>query len=251
MKKKKAYDIAKKSLITEKIKKNEILKFYILGKSENRLVKKILKGIYAPLGINNENEFVEYLKNYNLSLKEVSDKIEIEILWNKLIYSKYKNQININHESLKNKISVRDEEQKSYNLSEIVFLGDTKSEILNKHEKLKVHINELGFAKTALLYSQSDSNNKSGLLGWIYEGQLSQVFKDELKNLKKDQITKVLNVTGGALILKINDIKIERKKINLEVEMKKNVKFETEKQLNNFSLIYFNKVKNILVNEKN
>tara|TARA_B100000787_G_scaffold108544_1_gene80707 strand:+ start:4813 stop:5751 length:939 start_codon:yes stop_codon:yes gene_type:complete len=242
-------DISKQSIINEKIKKNEILKLYILGKGNEDLINNIIKDIYLRLSIVNKNEFEEYLKNYNLTYKEIYDKIEIEIVWNQLIYSKYKNQININKKLIKEKVQSIKEERISYNLSEIILLDETKSKILNKYEETKIYINELGFEKTAILYSQADSKSKGGVLGWVYEDQLSDSFKKELKNLEINQITNPLNISGGILILKINDIKIETKEINLEEAINNNVKFETEKQLNNFSLIYFNKIKKTLLDE--
>ena len=242
-------DISKQSIINEKIKKNEILKLYILGKGNEDLINNIIKDIYLRLSIDNKNEFEEYLKNYNLTYKEIYDKIEIEIVWNQLIYSKYRNQININRKLIKEKIQNIKEERISYNLSEIILLDETKSKILNKYKETKIYINELGFEKTAILYSQADSSSKGGILGWVYEDQLSDSFKKELKNLEINQITNPLNISGGILILKINDIKIETKEINLEEAINNNVKFETEKQLNNFSLIYFNKIKKTLLNE--
>jgi len=243
--------IAEQSIIKEKIKKNEILKFYSLGDKDRDLISNIIRGIYLPMGIQDEINFEKYLKNYNLTLKEIYNKIEIEIVWNQLIYSKYKNQININKELIRKKTLKIKEEQIAYNLSEIFFFGKTKSEILKKYEDLKIQINELGFDKASIIYNQSESRTQAGLLGWVYENQLSNSFKKELKNLEVNQFTGPLNVAEGALILKINDKKKETKTINFDDEFAKNIKFETEKQLNNFSLIYFNKVKNIITDEQN
>jgi len=140
--------ISEQSIIREKIKKNEILKFYSLDGQNKDLISNIIKGIYEPLGIQNEINFEKYLKNYNLTLKEIYNKIEIEVTWNQLIYSKYKNQININKELIRKKTLKTKKEQISYNLSEIFFFGKTRSEILKKYKDLKIEINELGFNKT-------------------------------------------------------------------------------------------------------
>lgn len=242
-------NIAKDSLINEKIKKNEILKKYILGVDNRDLILSIIKNIYLPLGIKNQNEFEIYLKNYELTLQDIYDKIEIEITWNQLIYFKYNNQININEELLREKIRNIKDERVSYNLSEIFILGNTKQKILIRYNELKDYINEFGFKKTALLYSDADSKSKEGLIGWVYEDQLSPIFNQELKKLEIGLITKPLYVSGGAIILKINDLKNEYKDINFEDEFNSAKRFEIEKQLNNFSLIYFNKIKNSLLNE--
>ena len=240
---------AKKSIINEKIKKNEILKLYILGQDNEDLINEIIKGIYLRLGIVSKIEFEEYLEGYDLTYKEIYDKIEIEIVWNQLIYSKYKKQVNINRKLIVEKLQNIKGKRISYNLSEIILLDENKSKILDKYEETKIYIDELGFEKTATLYSQASSKNKGGLLGWVYEDQLSESFKKELKKLGINQIANPLNISGGIVILKINDIKIETKEINLEEAINNNIKFETEKQLNNFSLIYFNKIKKNLLNE--
>ena len=45
------------------------------------------------------------------------------------------------------------------------------------------------------------------------------------------------------LILKIDDLKYEEKKIDSKEQLNKKIKFETERQLQQFSKIYYNKVK--------
>ena len=45
------------------------------------------------------------------------------------------------------------------------------------------------------------------------------------------------------MILQINDIKITKIKVNIEDELKKLINFEKNNQLNQYSKIYFNKVK--------
>ena len=242
-------NLAKESIIKEKIKKNEIIKFFNLDVSNQDLINDIIKNLYLSIGINNKSEFEKYLQKYDLIYQEIYDKIQIEVVWNQLIYEKYENQLNINEQLIKEKLKNIKKERTSYNLSEIVFTASTKSELLLKHEKIKNSINELSFEKTVTLYSESDSKKESGLIGWVYEDQLSQKFRKELKNLGIGQLTNLLSISGGALILKVNDIKIETKAIDLKIEIEKNIKFEKQKQLNNFSLIYFNKTKNILLNE--
>ncbi len=55
---------------------------------------------------------------------------------------------------------------------------------------------------------------------------------------------------GGFLILKLLDFKEVNKKFDIENELKKIVKEKTNKQLNRYSNIYFNKVKkDIVINE--
>ena len=84
----------------------------------------------------------------------------------------------------------------------------------------------------------------------INENQLSKLFRNELTILKKGQTTNPINIPGGKIILKINDKKIELKAINFNEEYSRIVKFETNRQLNKFSMIYFNKIQNNITYEK-
>ena len=86
--KKKVMNIAKDSIIREKIKEDEILKYFDLSK-ENKYVNRILANFYKKLGMKNEKEFKNYLSKHNLSFDEIKKKIQIEAAWNDLIYNKY------------------------------------------------------------------------------------------------------------------------------------------------------------------
>ena len=98
-------DFAKKSIFREKIKKQEILKYYELNQ-KNEIIDMSIKNIYNNLGLNSEDEFIEYLKNLNLNFDKIYKKIEIETVWNQLVYQKYKDKLVINKENLKNKIKI-------------------------------------------------------------------------------------------------------------------------------------------------
>ena len=84
----------------------------------------------------------------------------------------------------------------------------------------------------------------------IAENKLSKKIKDELKNMKINQISKPIIMPSGFLILKINNINETESNFDIESELKKIVKFKVNEQLNQFSNIYFNKIKkNIQINE--
>ena len=65
----------------------------------------------------------------------------------------------------------------------------------------------------------------------------------EVKSLKKDEITQPIKLTSGFLILKINDIKITDIKIDTQKIIKSRVLNEQNRQLDQFSTLYFNKIK--------
>jgi len=74
---------------------------------------------------------------------------------------------------------------------------------------------------------------------------------NEIKRIDISEITKPIKVSNGVLILKLNDKKkIDNISENLDEELLKLINFEKNRQLNTFSSIYFNKVKEkFLVNE--
>ena len=92
--KKKVMNIAKNSIIREKIKEDELSKYFDLS-VENKYLNKILSSFYQKLGMKNEKEFKSYLSKYNLSFDEVKQKIAIEAAWNDLIYNKYVSKLEI------------------------------------------------------------------------------------------------------------------------------------------------------------
>jgi peptidyl-prolyl cis-trans isomerase SurA len=102
-------------------------------------------------------------------------KIEIEILWNQLIYDRYIGQINIDTNQLKEKVKklISTKKQKKYSLSEILFNIENNSNFEKKLENINQSISEIGFKNTANIYSISDSSKFGGKIGWIEEQKLS------------------------------------------------------------------------------
>ena len=247
--KNKVLEFAKQSLMREKIKKLEIIKYFELNQ-KNQMVNTMIKGIYENLGFSNKTEFELYLKNSKLSLDDVYKKIEIETIWNQLIFEKYKDQIVINKKNLKKKILNNPKKQELFYLYEIVFDYNDKNEIQKKYKEILKSINEIGFEESVIRYSISETKNNFGLLGWINKNVLSVQIRNELENLNLGQVTKPIAIPNGMMVLKLDDIKIENAEINIDEELEKFIKYETNNQLNNYSSIYFNKVKNsLLINE--
>ena len=238
-------DLAKNSLIREKIKKNELAKYYEFD-GTNDYLNTILERFYLKLNLNNINEFENYLKNFNLSLIEVKKKIEIEVLWNQMIMQKYDKQIDIDKNKLKKKIidqKMLNDEKIKYELSEIVFQVDTKKKLNEMIDEIKESIASKGFKNTATIYSISDSSKFGGQIGWVNEEQLSKLILNEIKKLNSGEITNPINIPGGLLILKLENVKTEKIEINLDEALNNLIKFEKDRQFNQFSAIYFNKIK--------
>lgn len=243
--------ISKNSLIREIIKKKEIKKIFKDIKSD-KINDDIKKNLFAYKNVKNESEFLNLLKNYNISYEKVLEKLKYEGLWNELIFRKYNSLVKIDknklREELINKIS-RDKKYE-YKLSEILFEIEDKEIYEKKINEINDYIKNNNFRLAATKYSISNSANKGGEIGWVKETVLSSKLADTLKKLKKNQITKPIKYPNGYLILKLNDIKEMKQIVSIEKELDERIRFEKNRQLNQFSLLFFKKLKqNSKINE--
>ena len=247
----KVLEISKESALREKIKKIELAKYFDLETLDLN-IDIYLQNFYKKLNINNDTEFKQYLKGNNMSLDYVKTKIQIEILWNQLIYDRYITQINIDRDELKKKLDEASNglNQKIYSLSEILFDKENNSSFEKKLENIGQSISEIGFNNTANIYSISDSSKFGGKIGWVDEKKLSKKIIQELQSLEAGQYTKPIQTGSSFLILKIEEIKYEKAMFNEDEELNKMIQFETSKQLDQFSKIFYNKIKiNSLIDE--
>ncbi len=251
--KKKVLNLAKDSILREKIKEEEIIKHFDLT-VENKFIDKIVANFYKKMGMKNENEFINYLKKYNLELEDIRMKISIETAWNDLIYKKFSNKVEIDKIRIKKnieKIISESGEQYNFLIFEILFNAENYEEVQKKYNVIEKSISEIGFKNTANLHSVSDSAKLGGKIGWINESQLNEIIKREIINLEIGKYTKPITVPGGFLIVKLEDKIKEEMNINFEEEYKKQIANEKNTQLKNFSEIYFKKIKkNATISEK-
>ena len=243
--------VAKNSLINEIIKKKQLKKIFNFDENQT-IINKIFRDFHTNLGFSNENEFDEILKNKKTyTILEVKDKIKIDFLWNKLIYNLHNKQIKIDKKKLLDKIKNSSQYNNQYLLSEIFFNKDKNENLENKINKIKKSINEVGFKNTASLYSLSRTASVGGNIGWVKEENLSPKILEELYKIQSGEITNIIKVGNNFLILKIEEIKTNKIKINKEIKLKEMIDFERNRQLNQFSNIYFNKIKiNYSIDEK-
>ena len=238
------FDIAKKSITKEMIRKNEILKYKELN-LQNSQINTVLEKMITDLNFSNLQQFQNYLMSYNISVDEIRGKIEIENEWKNLIYAKYSKSINIDKESLKSKIDNMSEKDFliEYNLSEIIFSKQNINSLKEQEEKIFESIKEIGFENTANLFSISDSAKVGGKIGWIRKDNLSKEVVEKLKNLKQNSNSPLIEIGNNYLILKINEIKEIPVRIDKKRELEKMIMIETSKQLDKFSNIFYNKIK--------
>ena len=242
--KEKILNISNESIIREKIKKIEILKNFKEIKLDDDYYEVLLKNIYSRLNIRSINEFELYLKDYDLTINDIKTKITIDALWNELIIQKYKAQISINENEIKKDILMNSKVQsKEYQLSEVIFEVENKEEIEKKYKEVVKSINEIGFENTAATYSFSESATIGGDIGWINENSLNDNIKTNINSLEVGDVTKPIVLSNGILILKLVNTKNLDTTIDIENELKKAINYERNRQLNQYSKIYYNKIK--------
>ena len=247
--KKQAFEIAKRSLIREKIKEIELIKILKEIKVEDELLNNLLINYFKSINIKTISDFEKYFLSQEINPNLIKKKISIEILWNQLIYSKFKQNVKIDRELIKNEISIN-AKKNEFLLSEILFNINENEKLNNKIILLEKEIKNKGFAQTALSYSISETASKGGKLGWVSEAIMSSKIKERVKKIKIGNYTKPIVIPGGFLILKIEDIREVNNNSDLNSEINKIVKEKTNEQLNQFSNIYFNKVKkDVVINE--
>ena len=248
----KVEDLARNSLITEIIKKIELEKFFNFTKND-QLVNKIEKQLIKKRNISSVEDFKKILKEKDLNYFIVKEKLLIETLWNKLIYDKYKDNVVINKEELRENIIIEFNNNKkkfAYNLSEIVLSKDVSEAFDERLLKIDKSIEKVGFENTANIYSISSSSKNGGLIGWVNEIQISKKINEKIRKLEVNQITEPIEIQNGYILIKVNNKKQIQQDINIDNELDKLINKEMNSQLSNFSTIFYKKLKkNIEINE--
>lgn len=239
--------IASNSLVKEKIKKREIEKHYVVN-YESNVIEPIIDNFIRELNLASLNEFKNYLITFDFTIDELRKKLIIEQTWNKLIFDLYKDKIRINEDEIKlnlDKIESDKSNQKSFNISEIVFIEDDKENYKKKYDEIISSINKIGFKDTASIYSVSTSSKTGGSIGWVNQNQLSKIILDEIISLEAAQVSKPILTPGGSIIIKVNEIKdVPFYEFNRKEELAKIKLAEKNRQLNEFSVIHYKKVAN-------
>ena len=242
--KEKILSISNESIIRERIKKIEIKKNFKEIKLDQEYSDLLIKKTYLRLNLKSIDEFNLYLEDFYLTIDDIKDKITIDALWNELIFQKYSSKITINKDQIKKEILKNKKKQtKEFRLSEITFEVNSKAEIEKKYNEVVKSINEIGFENSAAIYSISESSQIGGDIGWISENSLNDTIRKNVNILKIGDITKPIILSNGILLLKLINIKSSEITIDIENEFKQAINFERNRQLNQYSKIYFNKIK--------
>ena len=240
--KKKLFEISKNSIIREKIKIIELRKYIENLEVEEKYADLLIKDFFERLNIENKDMFEEFLKKKDLEIDFIKKKIEIEILWNQLIVSKFSKEIKLDEKKIRDEI-LKNNIQKEFLLSEIVFNLEDNQKLEEKLLRIKKDIERSNFSNAALIHSISNSSNNGGNLGWIKFNSLNKKIKDKIKNTLIGNYTKPIVIPGGFLILKIEDQRETDVIENIDKEIEIIKKEIANKQLNQLSNVYFNKIK--------
>ena len=247
---KEIYELSKNSLIREKIKKKELLKAFNELEVEENIIDQVIKNLYSDINITSINDFKNFLEQKGLKFENIKEKIKIEMLWNRLVYIKYKSKVKINANEIKNEVQNKKEKMKKFFLQEILFEVKENEKLIDKHQLILDNIKNKGFENTALIFSISDTSKKNGNIGWVNENSLNNLILSEIKKIKVNEFTKPITIPGGFLILKLKDVERLDSEVNLDEEVNKIIRAKTNQQLNQYSAIFYNKIKkDIKINE--
>ena len=231
--------ISLNSLENRKIKEIELRKYFDLNKDS--IGAKFMDNFIAGTNYSSKDAFKIKLNEIDLEYNFFEKNFIIDNLWREYIYDRFKSQIKIDTDKLKKQIENQKNEIEELNLSEILFKIKSDTTFKKLSNQIYSEIDKSGFEAAASIYSISDSKDFGGKLGWVKSSQISKKIYSQIKSQKK--ITDPIKTNNGFLILKINERRMIKEKINSEQELKKLVSLETEKELNKIGYIYFNKIK--------
>jgi len=233
------YEITNKSTINRKIKEIELIKYIDLNETD--MGEEYVEQFIRNSNFDSKSEFLNGLSNINLDYEYVKNSFIIDYIWREFIFNKFKSQVKIDVEALREKLSEQKNEIEEINLSEILFQVDQSVSLEQLKNKIYDEINRSGFEAAATIYSISNSKNFGGKLGWIKSNQISEEIYSEIQN--SENITNPIKTNNGYLILRINEKRKILEEIDLETELKKLVNKEKDNELNRMGYIYFNKIK--------
>ena len=241
--------LAQKSLLNEKIKKKTLENFFDLSKNY-QITEKLFVNMFSNLGFKSEIEFNNYLVSNDLTDDFLKNKLKIEGLWNKLIYDKFRGQVKVDKNKIKKEISNLEQKSldtKEYFIKEILFKLEPNEKIDEKYQLIVSSIYKNSFETAANIYSISESSKYGGNIGWVKKIQLLDKISKEVENLKIGEISKVIEFPNGYLIIQVNDIRMVENKFDVNKEIDKRINSEIDRQLNELSLVFFNKVKQKII----
>ena len=244
-------ELSKNSLIREIIKKKELNRIF-KNLPNDDLMTDMKAKLMNYSNVSNEDELRNKLIENNLDYNLILEKLKYESLWNELIFKKFSSLVKVNEKNLRSELDkkISNIKKYEYNLSELLFEVEANETLDMKYKKIREYINAKGFKNATYTFSISNSSNNGGEIGWVKETLLSDELSKIFKKMQKGQLTKPLKYPNGYLLIKINDIRDLKEIIDIEKELKELVQYETRRQLNQYSILYYKKLKqNTSINE--
>ena len=238
----KIFKVATNSIIKSVVRENDLKKYFKKINLDEVFVEKFALEYFSKLNLNSIGDLEKFLIKNDLSLDYIKKKISIQLMWNELILKKYSQNIKIDKKKIERQISTQ-RFQREFLISEIVFNIKNRSELENKFNEISNEIKTNGFSRAALIHSMSDTSTNGGKIGWISESSLSNEIKKVIKNTNIGEITRPINIPSGFIILFKEDKRETLVELDIEKEIDKIIKRKTNEQLNQFSNIYYNKIK--------
>ncbi len=185
------------SLIDLKLKEIELERFSANFKDTdiNNYLKLITK--------KNINELKSIFFKNNLDFNLFLNEVKTELKWRQFIYNTYSSRLDINLDNIDKELEtfLKTEGLKvEFKLSEIELLIENVNNYQTKLSEIKKIIEDIGFENAALKFSTSGTKLNSGNLGWIRANALSKEIYNNLKNLKKGDISEPI-IKGNTLTL--------------------------------------------------
>ena len=103
-------------------------------------------------------------------------------------------------------------------------------------EKVIKSINEKGFEKTAVLFSNAITSSKGGLIGWVPATSISKSYLSEIDILNNGEVSNPIKNNTNIVFIKLNDKRTRNKNdLNLDKVKQNVINKKKEEMLNIFS----------------
>ncbi len=237
------------SIIKRNIKKIEIEKYNSLTFNRpdvDKELKKLANNLYMDLDTF-KNTFIAN----GIPFSNVIDQIQIELLWNSLIFELYKDRLVISLDEISEQLkSIQNKKEiEEYLISEIIIKPVPKDKLESTIKEIKNKIKIEGFEKVAMNLSISETALQGGDLDWVSENAISEKFKSKIINTPVGNISEPILLPEGILFFKVRDKRKLKKIVNLEDAKNQLVNFEKTKILRMHSLSHYENLrKSITIN---
>ncbi len=228
------------NLINLKLKEIEVNKFKV------QLQKNAITNYLINISSNDisslKNKFLQNSINYDIYIK----KIENELKWQSLIYSKYRKNVRINKEEINfelKKILLNQKEILEFNLRQIEVFVEKKD--LGDLEEINSQLKGLSFndAIKKLKINFSEVNNVN--IGWITGDVLSKEVLKIVENMKIGEISDPILNLNSILFLNLVDKKSSNKETLDKDRLRENLINQKKNELYSlYSNSYLSKIKN-------